>query len=173
VARRTRQYPIDFGFTSTCVETVSKPDIEAAASRLLQSIDYHGLVEVEFKHDERDGLNKVLDINTRMWTWIGLGEAAGVDFPWIMWQVATGQKLAFQRGRPGAQWRHFSRDAVAAVLEVIKGRRGFADNAKSLLPSSVGAAFAWDDPVPGLVDLPLVFPRLLRRIATARKSRAK
>lgn len=173
VARRTRQYPIDFGFTSTCVETVSKPDIEAAASRLLQSIDYHGLVEVEFKHDARDGLNKVLDINTRMWTWIGLGEAAGVDFPWIMWQVATGQKLAFQRGRPGAQWRHFSRDAVAAVLEVIKGRRGFADNAKSLLPSSVGAAFAWDDPVPGLIDLPLVFPRLLKRIATVRKSRAK
>ena len=172
VARRSRQYPIDFGFTSTCVETVSRPEIEAAAVRLLQALDYHGLVEVEFKHDARDGLDKVLDINTRMWTWIGLGEAAGVDFPWIMWQAATGQKPAFQRGQPGVQWRHFSRDAVAAVLEVVKGRRGLVESVKSLLPSSTGAAFAWDDPVPGLIDLPLIVPRVLKRIAAARRSRA-
>jgi predicted ATP-grasp superfamily ATP-dependent carboligase len=173
VARRSRQYPIDFGFTSTCVETVNNPEIEAAAVRLLRSLDYHGLVEVEFKHDARDGLDKVLDINARMWTWIGLGDAAGVDFPWIMWQVATGHKPAFQRGRAGVQWRHFSRDAVAAVFEAVKGRRGLFENLRSLLPHSTGAAFAWDDPLPGLMDMPLVLPRLVRRIAAARKSRAR
>src|SRR6202030_3254042 len=55
VARRTRQYPIDFGYTSTFVETIEQKDVEEEACRFLKSIDYSGLVEVEFKRDARDG----------------------------------------------------------------------------------------------------------------------
>jgi predicted ATP-grasp superfamily ATP-dependent carboligase len=55
VARRSRQYPIDFGYTSTYVETMEQKDVEEAACGFLKSIDYSGLVEVEFKRDHRDG----------------------------------------------------------------------------------------------------------------------
>src|SRR5207302_4833666 len=63
VARRTRQYPIDFGYTSTFVETVHRPEVEDAACRFLRSLDFTGLVEVEFKYDARDGRYKILDVN--------------------------------------------------------------------------------------------------------------
>src|SRR5205085_4099500 len=39
-ARRKRQYPIDFGFTSTCVEAIEEPQVEEAACRFLGSLEY-------------------------------------------------------------------------------------------------------------------------------------
>ena len=63
VARRTRQYPVDFGHSSSFVETIEEPSIEELARRLLAVLAYSGLVEIEFKHDARTGVHKLLDIN--------------------------------------------------------------------------------------------------------------
>ena len=115
VARRTRQYPIEFGFTSTFVETIEQPAVEEAACRFLSPLRYDGLVEIEFKRDARDGRCKLLDVNPRPWTWIALGAAAGVDFPLIQWQLAFGSRpLRPSAAAPAADWLHASRDFVAA-----------------------------------------------------------
>ncbi len=118
VARRRRQYPIDFGFTSTFVETVEQPEIEALASRFLSSLDFSGLVEIEFKFDARDGAYKILDVNARAWTWLGLGAAAGIDFPALQWRLATGETVTPVAARSGVRWRYFSRDVAAALAEM-------------------------------------------------------
>ncbi len=96
VAQRRRQYPVEFGFTSTYVVTVEQPQVEAEACRFLASLDYSGLVEVEFKYDARDRRYKILDVNTRAWSWLALGAAAGVDFPFLQWRLATGEEVAQQ-----------------------------------------------------------------------------
>ncbi|MBV8827281.1 MAG: ATP-grasp domain-containing protein, partial [Hyphomicrobiales bacterium] len=103
-ARRARQYPIDFGYTSTFVETIARADVEHAACRFLESLGYDGLVEIEFKHDARDGRLKLLDVNARVWTWIALGGRAGVDFPHLFWRLAMGEALPSARGAPGVGW---------------------------------------------------------------------
>ena len=36
---------------------------------------------VEFKHDERDGVPKLMEINGRFWGSLQLAIDAGVDFP--------------------------------------------------------------------------------------------
>jgi D-aspartate ligase len=167
LARRTRQYALTFG-TGTFVETVDNPEVEDVAVRLLRSFAYDGLVEAEFKFDERDGLYKVLDVNTRVWTWIGLGEAAGVDFPWLAWRVGMGDVPETVHGRPGASWRYLPRDILAGMLEIRSGASSVGDFLTSLLRKSAAASFALDDPLPGLVDLPLVAPRLLRQVVTRR-----
>lgn len=51
VARRTRQYPIDFGVISTFVETVEQAAFEVAACRFLAALRFSGLVEIEFARD--------------------------------------------------------------------------------------------------------------------------
>ncbi len=163
VARRTRQYPVDFGFTSTLVETVEDAAVERAACRFLKSLDYDGMVEVEFKYDARDGRYKILDVNTRTWTWIGLGAAAGVDFPWIMWRLAAGKSPPVTRGRTGVKWCHWSRDAVAACQQIGAGALSPIDYLRSLEGLMAFSAFALDDPLPGVMDLPLLLWRLLRR----------
>ena len=65
VARRTRQYPIDFSRGSTFVETIDEPMVEEPSRRLLAAVGYSGLVELEFKRDPRTGRPKLLDINAR------------------------------------------------------------------------------------------------------------
>jgi predicted ATP-grasp superfamily ATP-dependent carboligase len=163
VARRSRQYPIDFGYTSTLVQTIENKEVEEAACRFLSSLRYSGLVEIEFKYDARDNRYKILDVNARTWTWIGLGAIAGVDFPHLQWRLALGEKLPRLRGNPGAAWMHSSRDFVAAFQEMWMGTIAPDAYRKSLRGPLVFAAFAVDDPVPGLVDLPLALSHLVTR----------
>jgi D-aspartate ligase len=170
VARRRRQYPTEFGFTSTLVETIELPAIEEIASRFLKSLDYSGLVEIEFKHDAREHSYKILDVNARAWTWIALGPAAGVDFSEMQWRLALGEKVAPLAARIGLNWTYSSRDLVAAIQEMIAGRLSPIDYLRSWRRSSASAVFAWDDPLPAALDLPLVAARIaLRRLA--RRSR--
>ena len=163
VARRARQYPINFGFTSTLVESVDCPDVAAAGEKFLKALDYSGIAEVEFKFDERDRRYKILDVNARTWTWAALGGAAGVDFPYMLWQLAVGEGVIPARGRAGATWMHVSRDFVAACQEMAIGRTTPAAYVKAFRRPLVFAAFAADDMLPGLMDLPLLVARLITR----------
>jgi predicted ATP-grasp superfamily ATP-dependent carboligase len=163
VARRRRQFPIAFGLTSTFVETIELPHIEAEACRFLASIDYSGLVEIEFKYDARDDSYKILDVNARSWTWIALGSAAGIDFPALQWRLSAGEDVAPHRGRRGARWLYLSRDLAAAVCEMMAGRLSPFAYMRSFCRPSACAVFAWDDPLPALLDLPLSASRVVAR----------
>ena len=169
VARRRRQYPIDFGFTSTLVESIELPAVEAAAARFLDSLAFSGLVEIEFKYDARDGSYKILDVNARTWTWIGLGAAAGVDFAALQWRLAAGETVAPLAGRSGASWLYLSRDLVASLHEMLAGRLSPLAYLRSLRRSSAAAVFAWDDPWPAAIDLPLSAMRVAARRLTRRR----
>jgi D-aspartate ligase len=163
VAQRRRQYPIDFGYTSTFVTTVKLTEIEQAATRFLESLNFSGLVEVEFKYDERDGSYKILDVNARAWSWIALGAAAGVDFPALQWQVTMGANITPLAARVGTNWRYLSRDIVASIQEMVGGLLSPIDFLHSLGPSSSNAVFAWDDLRPAILDLPLAATRVALR----------
>jgi D-aspartate ligase len=163
VARRTRQYPLEFGYTSTFVETVEQKDVEDAACRFLKSIDFSGLVEVEFKRDQRDGRYKILDVNARAWTWNALGSISGVDFAHVLWRLAMGETMEPMRGHADVAWMHGSRDILAAAMEMIAGQLSLANYLRSWRKPLVFAAFAKDDLIPGLVDVPLALARVLAR----------
>ncbi len=163
VARRRRQYPIEFGFTSTLVETIEQRQIEVDACRFLASLDYSGLVEIEFKYDTRDGRYKILDINGRAWSWIALGAAAGIDFPALQWRLAAGEEITPQIGRSGVRWLYFSRDLAASICEMLTGDLSPIAYLRSLRRPLVLAVFAWDDPLPALLDLPLSAVRVAAR----------
>jgi D-aspartate ligase len=155
VARRTRQFPRDFGQFSTYVETVDAPEIIEPAERLLAALRLTGLVEVEFKQDPRNGQFKVLDINPRVWGWHTLSRRAGVDFPYLLWLLARGDPVPHLRGRAGERWVHLSADLRMAIEEILAGRLSLRSYLHSLRGPLESAIFSWDDPLPGLLDLPL------------------
>ena len=170
VARRARQFPMDFGRFSTFVETVDEPQVIEPALRLVRSIRYTGLVEIEFKRDPRDGRYKLLDVNPRVWGWHTLGSPAGVDFAYLTWLMAHGETVPEIRGRIGLRWRMTSRDRVIAALEILQGRLSFRPYFRSLHGSIESAIFAPDDPLPWLVDLPLLGYRLGHRLLRERRA---
>ena len=164
VARHTRQYPMDFGSASTFVETIEHREVEAQAFRFLADLRYCGIAELEFKFDFRDGRTKLLDVNPRPWTWIALGAAAGVDFPWIRVAARAGRNhpppARTEPAMPGpmrhATWcRPVDRSSTA--------RSPWPTTLRSLLGPLTFAAFAADDPWPAVADLPVMAGRLLTR----------
>ena len=154
-ARRTRQYPIDFGHSSSFVETLDVPEIVAPSRRLLAAIRYTGLVEVEYKFDARNGRYKLLDINPRLWTWATLGARAGIDFPYLLWQMLVGIPVQEQAGRTDVRWVRMITDVPAAIHEMVRGRLSPGAYVRSLRSPLEFSVMALDDPLPGLVELPL------------------
>ena len=163
IARRTRQYPVDFGYTSTFVEIVDEPQLIDAARRILGSIAHHGLVEVEFKRDPRNGLMKILDVNPRPWTWFGLAAAAGVDLGAMLWAIKSGHKVEAVSARPNTSWMYLVRDMVAAGKLISGGRLTKRAYLRSFASVRAWATFAASDPVPGLIDIPLTACRVATR----------
>jgi predicted ATP-grasp superfamily ATP-dependent carboligase len=155
-ARRTRQHPVDFGRSSSYVETVDLPDIEEPSRRLLAAMRYTGLVEVEFKYDSRDGRYKLLDINPRVWGWHSLGRRAGVDFPYLLWQALRDGPAPEVRARPGVRWVRAVTDLPAVAHEIWRGRMSLRDYFRSLRGPLECAIFALDDPLPALLEAPLL-----------------
>jgi predicted ATP-grasp superfamily ATP-dependent carboligase len=162
-ARRSRQYPVDFGYTSTFVETMDEPAARVAARRLLADIGHHGLVEIEFKRDPRDGTLKMLDVNPRPWSWFGLAAAAGLDLGAMLWDMENGRAPAPGVARNGVAWAYTVRDVAAAATLAGRGALSPAAYLGSLASVRTFATFAASDPLPGLIDLPLTAWRVARR----------
>jgi predicted ATP-grasp superfamily ATP-dependent carboligase len=173
-ARRTRQFPVDFGYTSTFVEIVDEPGVADAARTLLGSIGHYGLVEVEFKRDHRDGALRLLDVNPRPWSWFGLCSAAGMDLGTMLWQLADGQPTGPATARPGTAWMYLARDAVAASSLIARKELNVSGYLRSFRQVRAWATFALNDPKPSLIDLPLTSWRVLtRRILISAPSQPK
>jgi D-aspartate ligase len=164
VARERRQYPRDFGQFSTFVESVEEPKVSRSAVRLLKSLRFTGLVEIEFKQDPRDGEFKILDVNPRVWGWHTLSRRAGVDFPYLLWRFVYGETFPIVEGRSGVRWMHTTADVPVAIQEILKGQLSLRAYLRSLRRPRESAIFAWDDPAPGLLDLPLFACALGKRV---------
>jgi D-aspartate ligase len=155
-ARRTRQYPLEFGLASSYVESIESPEVESASRRFLKAIGVTGLAEVEFKRDPRDGRFKLLDVNLRVWGWHTLGRRAGADFPYLTWQLIRGTSLSPVRCSPGVRWLRMTTDLPAAAIEMRRGNLSPLTYLKSLLGPLEYAIFTLDDPLPALLDIPLL-----------------
>src|SRR5581483_2426654 len=163
-ARRTRQYPADFGRASTYVETVDCDQVVKPSWRLLREVGYRGLFELECEGDPRDGDWKLLDMNPRVWGWHSLCLRAGVDFPWLLWLLVSGKKVPATRAKPGVGWLRFATDTPTAIREILGRRLQLREYARSLRPPRESAIFAWDDPLPGLAELPVLAYVLAQRL---------
>ena len=163
VARRLRQFPMDFGRASTCVETVDEPGVVEPSVRMLEAMKFTGIVELEFKRDPRDGQHKLLDINPRAWGWHSLGGRAGVDFSYLLWLQACGAVVPESRPQVGVRWVRASTDLRTAAVELLRGRLSLGEYFRSLRGPRESAIFSPDDPLPGLLEMPLLAYLLGRR----------
>jgi predicted ATP-grasp superfamily ATP-dependent carboligase len=92
VQRELRHFPVQDGL-STLQESVWRPDLVDRAVALLRAIGWYGLAEVEFMEHPGTGEALLLEINPRFWASIQLATACGVDFPYLLHQVALGEPV--------------------------------------------------------------------------------
>jgi D-aspartate ligase len=163
VARHPRQYPLDFARFSTYAETIEQPEVEEQARTLLAATSYTGLAQLQFKRDPRTGQYKLLDVNVRAWGSHTLGQGAGVDFPYLLWRLVRGESVPQVRTRTGVRWVRMSADIPAALLEIRRGSLAPAEYLRSLLRVRHFATFAPDDPLPALLEAPLLIHSAWKR----------
>lgn len=157
IVRRLRQHPVEFGRASTFVETVDFPAVEELSLRFLEAIDYYGLVEVEFKYDERDRQLKLLDVNARTWGYHSLGQRAGVDFPFLLYADQLGLPIPERLRAPaGIRWVRLATDLPTAAVELRHRRLDWRAYLRSLRVANVESVFSRDDPLPGVAELGLL-----------------
>lgn len=90
--RRSRIYPADFGNSSYC-QSIPLTDVQAPVenmTELLEKLDYRGIFSAEFKRDARDGQFRILEVNTRAWTYVEFATRCGVNVCEMAWQDALG-----------------------------------------------------------------------------------
>jgi predicted ATP-grasp superfamily ATP-dependent carboligase len=155
---------MDFGRASTFVETVEDPEISELSTRFLRALQYTGIAEVEFKRDPRDRELKLLDVNLRVWGWHSLCGAAGVDYPYLLWLLTVGEPVPATKPTIGMRWVRMSTDAPTAVREVLRGRLSLREYLRSLASPLAPAIYAADDPLPGVLEIPLLAYLLAKRL---------
>ena len=64
------------------------------AVRLLQHMGWHGVAMVEFKVERETGIPQLMEINGRFWGSLQLAIDAGINFPFLLYQLATHQPVA-------------------------------------------------------------------------------
>ena len=164
--RRLRMYPEDYGDSSWMV-TVPLRDVAAAAetlTRLFSALRYRGVFEAEFKYDERDGAFKLLEVNSRPWSFVGFAARCGVDVCELAYCEAVGLPLTpvttYDIGRYCVQ---YAVDGRVCWRLFRAGRLRLWDWVKSWLSASP-VVFCLDDPAPALVRIRRALRRRLGRV---------
>lgn len=150
--KRTRQLPSDFGRSSTFVETVDIPKLRELAVKLLRTIHYTGLAELEFMWDVKHARFELIEVNARFWAWQGLAIAAGLDLPYMAFADALGQMPILRTTRKSLKWFRILTDLRAATQDIRAGTLNVRQYLTSLYGPTVPALFSLSDPLPCILE---------------------
>ena len=165
--RRLREKPPSGG-VSVLRESVSlESDLLQASRQLLDRFGWQGVAMVEYKRDRRTGVPYLMEVNGRFWGSLQLAVDAGVDFPRLLIEAATGGDPEpvtdystgvrtrwllgdvdhlLLRLRRSADELSLSEDAPGRTEAVLDFLSAFG-------PGSRSEVWRWSDPVPGLREM--------------------
>jgi predicted ATP-grasp superfamily ATP-dependent carboligase len=120
--RRLRSIRLTGGASVLREAVLPHPVAERAALDLMRDLAWTGVAMVEFKTDDRTGVPTLMEINGRLWGSLPLAIAAGVDFPWLAWQLATtGNSDPVTGYAVGTRCRNLVGDARHLLASVRRG----------------------------------------------------
>lgn len=147
--RKLRQHPRGFGNTRVA-ESRWSDEVAEMTLRLLASLHFRGVSDVEFKRDPRDGRLKLMEINARHGLWAGLATAAGVNLSEVAYRDALGEPVTPPRQVDGIVWTDLIHDARDSMGEWRRGELSLREWARPLARARRDAVIALDDPAPAL-----------------------
>jgi D-aspartate ligase len=171
--QKIRRFPVNTGVTSLGIclrnETVQKTTTE-----FMKAIGYHGILDIGYRYDRRDGQYKVLDVNPRIGCTFRLFTAAnGMDVARALYLDMTGQPVPPAQGVEGRKWIVEDFDLFSALRSRGNHKLRWKDWLKSLSGVQEAACFAADDPFPffamALADCGELYQWIRCQISTRRK----
>ena len=87
--QRLREKPPTGGVSVLSQSVPVDPAMQSAAAKLLSTVSWTGVAMVEFRI-AADGTPYLMEVNGRFWGSLQLAIDSGIDFPWLLYQLAHG-----------------------------------------------------------------------------------
>jgi D-aspartate ligase len=136
--RKLRQTADSIG-TARIGESVWDAEVVESSLTFLRELRFHGIAQVEWKRDPRDGKLKLMEVNPRLWQWHGLAAACGADVVLAAYWDLVGER----RPSVSSQGCH-----KRWSISLLPGQAPAFER-----PPYSDAVFAADDPKPALVNV--------------------
>jgi D-aspartate ligase len=155
---------------ATLGECVANETVAEATRRLAGELGYRGIIDIGFRHDRRDGLYKLLDVNPRLGASFRMfvGEN-GLDVVRALYLDLTGQAVPATAASDGRKWVVEPYDLVSAVQLTSEGSLRPGEWLRSFRGLREAAWLTRDDPLPflamGLRMMLVGLRRLARRLS--------
>jgi len=145
------------GGTSVFRQSIAlPPDITNQSEHLVREIELEGYSEVEFRRDSA-GKPYLMEINPRLSASIEVAVRAGVDFPYLLYQWANGERIDRIEGYRIGGWMRYLEGDILTTLQSIeeRGRPGVSPPTQAVrefitsffVPTGYDYA-DWHDPLP-------------------------
>jgi D-aspartate ligase len=147
-----RRWPVNRG-GATFHRSVWLPETAAMGRKLFDGIGWQGIGNVEFKHDQRDGKLKIIEVNGRFTAAQRLITEAGAPIDLIVYCHLTGQpQPQFDTYSQSRLFWYPLRDFFAFLQMRRAGQITFAKWLRSLdIRSLLLSVASWRDPMPSIV----------------------
>lgn len=138
--RRLREKPPSGGVSVLSESVALDATLLKHARKLLDAANWHGIAMVEFRVDDAGNVF-LMEVNTRFWGSLQLAIDAGVDFPWLLYQLSCGHSVAtVEHYRTGRRLRWLLGDLDSLYLTLRDARYTASDKARAMLH------FLWPHP---------------------------
>lgn len=162
--RKLRQYPLGFGLGTLHRMDTNEAVIEIGR-RFVKGADLRGLVNVEFKRDERNGEYAFIECNHRITAANELMVAAGIDLGSFVFDRLTGKEpepVVTKRDDLALWWP--VRDMSAAISMMLARQLTFREWLRGLRGRVTTPVFRLSDPMPSAAGLIRSVARLPKRL---------
>lgn len=142
-------YTIQKGFIlqdlrySPGIELLHRTEFLDQIKKIVSKLNWSGIGHLDFRYDERERTYKLIDFNARYWTTLLGSLVAGINFPYLAYQSALGDKVST---------REYKDTRFVLTKSYIKG---FFESKKEhpYKFKNSGLYFALKDPLPELLKI--------------------
>lgn len=155
----------DGGGTTTQREIVYMPQLEAAALKLMDAVDFHGVCGLDFRYDAENNKIAYIETNARFTGGLATPVAAGFDIPWIVYKLATEGKYTEPINvRIGTRTKWILGDIITLVGRILKFKWNISELSRVFSFSGFDAYddFCKDDKRAILGEFSYYFGKLLK-----------
>jgi len=149
--RKLIQIPEGFG-TGCIVQTANVPELFEATSRLLQTMRFTGIAEVEYKWDAGRKVYQLIEINPRPWDQHSLGRSIQCDLIYMAYCEHAGLPCEPMKAAPRDRKWIAEDGFVTAALQLLWRRDPAVFRLLALARGTrTYAIWSWRDPLPFLI----------------------
>ncbi len=170
--------PLHGGGSSYRISVPLDTRLLEAAEKLLGYLNYTGVAMLEFKKNLKTGDWTFMEINARFWGSLPLAVAAGIDFPYYLYEMLVKAKVEFNRiYRTNLYCRNLTRDVDWMIANIKADKHNVRLNTKPVYACVLEVAniimlrersdtLTCDDPIPGCIEIYQVLRSVLQRVIT-------